>query len=126
MIPGLEKVLSITERVMYYTLDGERELAINLLQKLPARICVVSMGQLKGLVVQTGWVPDRHNTHRVRDTPKAILEDQSKRLGGFETKALPEEGSGVLTFTDQVVKERDPSPAPAAPGPQDKPWPFEG
>ncbi len=98
-----------TEHRVYFTLEGEREISINDLQKLPTRHCVVAKTALAAIEVETYFIPDGYYSYWDRNLPAEVLQRQLRRL-------RPEQG-----VTEEVRFE-----PPAAVGelPENSPWEF--
>ncbi|HKH47661.1 MAG TPA: hypothetical protein VKM72_23640 [Thermoanaerobaculia bacterium] len=110
------KAFSISEKLIYYTLEGERELLVNKLQTLPRQQCFVSTGALRTILVETPFVEDEHYSCLVEDLPQTLMEAQRRRLSG-------------ATYPE-TMPESAHSPAPPAisqedSGPEEGDWPFE-
>lgn len=71
---------SQTTKMVYYTLEGERELLINQLQQLPSRQFLLSSEPLQGQLVETPFVPDSLYSYQLRDFPQELLERQRERF----------------------------------------------
>jgi hypothetical protein len=77
---------ALTERKVFFTLEGEREITINDLQRLPQRHCVIAKEALAATEIGVLKVPDRFYSYRDHNLPAEILARQRMRL-------LPEEPS---------------------------------
>lgn len=73
-----------TRREIYYTLEGERELLVNALQRLADRCCLLSTGSLEAQVIETPFVPDSAYACQAEDLPAALIEAQRERILGPE------------------------------------------
>ncbi len=74
------KSRSATLRDVHYTLDGERELLINALQRLGDRQCLLSTVALEARLVETPYVPDSFYAYVVENLPAVLLAMQRDRL----------------------------------------------
>lgn len=70
---------SAGERLVFYTLEGERELNIESLQTLKRRNCVVSKTALGAQEIQTVHIPDGYFSYWDDDLPSEILRRQRER-----------------------------------------------
>ena len=86
---------SISEKKVFFTLEGERELLINRLQKLPRRHCIVTKEALGAMEIETLHVPDYYYFYRGERLPEEIIERQRKRYG------LPESTSEKINLQAQ-------------------------
>jgi len=98
-----------TERKTYFSLEGEREVTINELQKLAPRHCVVSKTALGAVEIETLNLPDRWYDYRSRNLPAIILKRQAERIGEAATtsSAAPAEPVGVRSFGNDVSDDHD-------------------
>lgn len=85
---GASLALSEGEKLVFYTLEGERELGITTLQKLPRQHCVVSKTTLGAQELRTSHVPDHYYAFWDADLPAEILQKQRQRWG-LEHDATP-------------------------------------
>jgi hypothetical protein len=68
-----------TTKTVYYTLEGERELLVNALQRLGDRECYVFTKALAGRLVETLYVPDELYAYTAENLPAVMMEEQRKR-----------------------------------------------
>ena len=71
---------SATLRKVHYTLEGERELLINVLQRLGDRRCLLSTAALETRLIETPYVPDSFYAYVVENLPAVLLAMQRERL----------------------------------------------
>jgi hypothetical protein len=110
---------SVSEKLVYYTLEGERELFVNRLQALPRQQCFVSTGALSVTLVEAPFVEDEHYTCLAEDLPRALMEAQRLRLSlGFSPK---DDMGSPQRLQLAVVAACEPSQGPE---PAEN-WPFE-
>lgn len=74
------RTVSATARTVYYTLEGERELFVNALQRLGDRECYVFTDALSGQLIETLKVPDSLYAVVAEDLPTVLMEEQRQRL----------------------------------------------
>jgi hypothetical protein len=99
------------EEMVYYPLDGERELHINHLQGLRKRHCLISGEAMHSVEVRTlDVMPANEVFLRTNkdDTRKTILERQVK-LHQLPAAAGPEEGEAAKRSTEIGKEEKDES-----------------
>lgn len=70
----------LTEKRTYFSLEGEREITINDLQKLAVRRCVVAKTALAAVEIETYHIPDGYYTYWDRNLPAEILRRQQEKL----------------------------------------------
>lgn len=100
------ETVSTSRRQVHHTVEGERELYVNLLQRLPSRQCFVLGEPLRPILLETPFIPDHHYNYQIYNFPEALLRLQAARLLGLQPKA-EEEASGALA-------EKDPASEPPA------------
>ena len=71
---------SATLREVHYTLEGERELLINSLQRLRDRQCLLSTAALEARLIETPFVPDSFYAYVAENLPAVLLAMQRDRL----------------------------------------------
>jgi hypothetical protein len=101
---------TVTERVVFFSLEGERELNTNTLQKLPQRHCIVAKEALAALEVETYHIPDGYYAYLDGNLPREILQRQLERL--------------APTLELSAVPEPEPLRDPLAEPPENSPWEF--
>ena len=69
-----------TEKKVYFTLEGERELMTNKLQTLPKRRCIITKEALGAIEIETLEVPERFYFYQRERLPEDILNRQQKRF----------------------------------------------
>ena len=99
----LSKTESSAERIVFYTLEGERELGINTLQKLPRRHCVVSKTALAAQEIETLLVPDGYFSQWDEDGPATLIQRQRQRLAPTDVPQ-PEPFEKEPTLPFQVLE----------------------
>lgn len=83
---------SATLRSVHYSLEGERELHVNDLQRLKDRQCFISTRALSGSVVETPYVPDSFYARTAQDLPAILLDRQRRHLqspGEYTVRLAP-------------------------------------
>src|SRR5882724_1185202 len=71
-----------TTRTVYYTLEGERELCVNALQRLGDRECYLFTGALTGQLIEPLAVPDLLYCYCAENLPARLLEEQRSQVVG--------------------------------------------
>lgn len=108
---------STTERTVYYSLEGERELLVNQLQCLPDRTCLVSTVALEAQPVHVPTVPDSYYAYVADDLPSRLLEEQRDRLlRRGERYELRLEPVRLLAAAPSSVQEDKADAASTSPG----------
>jgi hypothetical protein len=90
------KSKTVTSRTVYYTLEGERELLVNALQRIRDRECYVFTEALSGHLVEPLFVPDQLYCYTAENLPDAILEEQRRRLLQAGVVEQAGDGGGVV------------------------------
>lgn len=112
---------STTSRTVYFTMEGERELLVNALQRLPQRHFYFAHEPLQGHQLVAPFVPDELYSYAAVDLPAELMEWQrlelaqeagvgmTKRVGAFgtanESLTLPQPSESVVweVATPQTV-----------------------
>ncbi len=79
---------TVSERKTFFSLEGEREITVNDLQRLPIQHCVVAKDALAAVEIETYYIPGRWYSYRERDYPTQILQRQ-QRLYAAPTLTSP-------------------------------------
>ncbi len=96
---------SATERKVFFTLEGERELMINRLQKLPRRHCIVTKEALGAMEIRTLDVPEWYYFYQGERLPEEIIERQRDRYGLPESEKALELSPQLIRFPKQEQEE---------------------
>lgn len=102
---------TLTERKVFFTLEGEREITINDLQRLPQRRCVVAKTALAAVELETLTIPDDYYWYLNRNLPAELLRWQARDLS-------PGQAEGVEQPTTEALPSLVPEPPP------NSPWEF--
>jgi len=78
---GTNRTEASLERKIFFTLEGEREIAINDLQRLPQRHCIIAKEALAATEIVTHHIPNRYYSYRDRNLPAEIITRQLSRFG---------------------------------------------
>lgn len=108
---------AISEKLVYYTLDGERELLVNRLQALSRRQCFVSTGALSATLVESLFVDEEHYSRVGEDLPRLLLEEQRSRIIG--------KGTGEISADERAAGEKAAKGTTGGENPEAEDWPFE-
>ena len=111
---------SATVREVHYTLEGERELLINALQRLGDRQCLLSTAALEARLIETPYVPDSFYAYVVENLPAVLLAMQRERLWEVErmvqmepvqllpaASAAPTESTPLFIDVEGIVQSDD-------------------
>ncbi|MEE4247008.1 MAG: hypothetical protein V2I33_16465 [Kangiellaceae bacterium] len=74
--------ISVQEKKVFFTMDQEREIVVNQLQKLPRRHAIVTKEALGGMEIRTLEIPPFYYHYRNEALPEDILSRQRQRHGG--------------------------------------------
>lgn len=86
---GTNRQETLAERKVFFTLEGEREIAINELQRLPQRHCVIAKEALAAAEIITPRVPNRYYSYRDHNLPAEIIKRQLSRFGAEKELSPP-------------------------------------
>ena len=106
---GTSEGQTVTEKTTYFSLEGEREIGIEDLQKLPVRHCVVAKTALAAVEIETYHIPDGYYAYWSRNLPAEILRNQQERLAPDHAELAQEDPE-----PRQIVHEP----------PENSPWEF--
>lgn len=85
-------------------MEGERELYVNLLQRLPSRQCFVLGEPLRPILLKTPFIPDHHYNYVIHNFPEALLRLQAVRLLGLQREAKREKNSRSVADTKPTAE----------------------
>ncbi len=102
--------LTKSERSVFYTLEGERELAVNQLQRLERQQCFIAKEALGAVHVVVPMVQDNHYAYLEENLPALILRKQRRRLQPAPTPQAIEVEShpGFVPFPDTFGEDDSP------------------
>ncbi len=110
---ALSHTAGMTRRPIYRTLEEKRERAVNQLQSLDNRHCLVSTVALQAKLLETPFVADEQYPYLTQDFPGLMIELQRERL--LSDSAESRQASGEEKKNGEQTKEGQQPP----PGPDD-------
>ena len=101
---------STTSRTVYFTMEGERELLVNALQRLPQRHFYFAHKPLQGHQLVAPFVPDELYSYAAVDLPAELMEWQRQELGvALEAHVAQRATTLAETSTPAALPEPQPS-----------------